>query len=62
MSRMMFFTQERYLESLALIGGSRRRGLGGCLGFLISNMEDRVIRDVMDDVFYPKEDTVKVSC
>ena len=25
-------------------------------------MEDMVIPDVMNDVFYPKEDTLKISC
>ena len=30
--------------------------------FLIGDFEVRVILDVMDDVFYPKEDTLKVSC
>ena len=30
--------------------------------FLIEDMEDRVIHDVMKDVFYPKEDTLKISC
>ena len=30
--------------------------------FLTGDMEDRVIPDVMNDVFYPKEDTLKISC
>ena len=29
---------------------------------LIRDMEKRVIPDVMNDVFYPKEDTLKISC
>ena len=41
-------------------GGSRSRVLGGHWGFLIRDSNDRVILDVMDDVFYPKEDTLKV--
>ena len=31
-------------------------------GYLIGDMEDRVIFDFMDEIFYPKEDTRKVSC
>ena len=41
---------------------SRRGVLGGCWGFLTGDMEDRVIPDVMNDVFYPKEDTLKILC
>ena len=43
-------------------GGARRGVLGGHLGFLKGDMEDRVIRDVMNDVFYRKEDTLKILC
>ena len=42
--------------------GQEGGGLGGCWGFLTGDMEDRVIPDVMNDVFYPKEDTLKISC
>ena len=42
--------------------GSKRGVLGGCWGFLTRHMEDRVIPDVMNDVFYPKEDTLKILC
>ena len=35
-------------------GGSRREVLGGCLGFLTRDMEDRVIPDVIYDVFLPQ--------
>ena len=35
-------------------GGSRRGGLGGCWGFLTGDMEDRVIPDIMNDVFLPQ--------
>ena len=31
-------------------------------GFLTGDMEDRVIPDVMNDVFYPKEDVLKILC
>ena len=31
-------------------------------GFLTRDMEDRVIPDVMNHVFYPKEDTLKIVC
>ena len=60
----------RYPENFMLIsqlevcqeGGSRRGVLGGCWGFLTRHMEDRVIPDVMNHVFYPKEDTLKILC
>ena len=35
-------------------GGSRRRVLGGHWGFLTGHMEDRVIPDVMNDVYLPQ--------
>ena len=41
---------------------SRRWILGGQWGLLIRDMEDRVISYVMNYVFYPKEDTMKISC
>ena len=31
-------------------------------GFLTRDMEDRVIPDIMNDGFYPKEYTLKISC
>ena len=34
-------------------GGSRRGVIGGHWGFLIGEMEDRVIPDIMNDVFLP---------
>ena len=43
-------------------GGSKLGVLGGQLGFLIRGMEDWVIPDVMNDVFYPKEHTLKIMC
>ena len=55
--------QGRYPENSVLIskleegpegGGSRRGVLGGRWGFLTRDMEDRVIPDVMNDVFLPK--------
>ena len=36
--------------------------LGGHWGFLTKDMEDRVIPEVMNDVFYPKEDTLNILC
>ena len=33
-------------------GGSRRGVIGGHSGFLTGNMEDMVIPDVMNDVFF----------
>ena len=63
-------SQGRYPEIFKLIPlleaclewGSRRGVLGGHLGFLIKDMEERVFLDIMDDGFYPREDTLKVSC
>ena len=66
-----FLPQQRYPENFVLIsqsevcqegGGSRRGVLGGCCGFPTRDMEDIVIPDVMNDIFYPKEDTLKISC
>ena len=42
--------------------GVKQGVLGGHFGFLIGDMEDRVIPDIMNDVFYPKEDTLKILC
>ena len=59
----VFLPQERYPENLVLIsqlevchegGGSRRRVLGGCWGFLMGHLEDRVILDTMDDLGEPQ--------
>ena len=36
--------------------------LGGRQWFLTVDMEDMVIFYIMDDLIYPKEDTLKVSC
>ena len=41
--------------------GVKKRCLGGHWRFLIRDMDDRVILYVLDDVFYPKEDTPKVG-
>ena len=30
-------------------------------GFLAGDMEDLIIPDIMNDVFYPEEDTLKIS-
>ena len=35
-------------------GGLRRGKIGGCWGFLIGDMENRVIPDVTNDVFLPQ--------
>ena len=43
-------------------GGSRRGVLGGRWGFLTGDMEDMVIPDVINDVFYPKKHTLKILC
>ena len=43
-------------------GGSKRGVLGGCLGFLIRYMEDRVILDVMDDVFFTLKKIPRKFC
>ena len=42
--------------------GVKKGVLGGHWGFLTGDMEDRVIPDIMNDVFYPKEDTIEISC
>ena len=61
--------QGRYPEIFMLIsllevcqeGGVNKGGvLGRQWGFLIRDMEERVIPDVMNDVFYPEEDTPKI--
>ena len=59
----VFLPQGRYPENFVLIsqlevcqeGGSRRGVLGGRWGFLTFDMEDRVIPDIMNDVFLPQE-------
>ena len=43
-------------------GGSSKGVLGRRLGFLTRDMGDLVIPDVMNDVFYLKEDTLKILC
>ena len=68
----VFLPQGRYPENFVLISqlevcqeggtGSRRGVLGGRWGFLTGHREDRVIPDVMNHVFHPKEDTLKISC
>ena len=53
--------QGRYPENFVSIsqlevcqeGGVKKGVLGGCWGFLTRDMEDRVIPDVMNDVFLP---------
>ena len=35
-------------------GGSRRGVIGGRWGFLTGDMEDRVIPDIMNDVYLPQ--------
>ena len=57
----VFLLQGRYPENCLLTsqleegqeGGSRRGVLGGRWGFLTGDMEDRVIPDVMNNVFLP---------
>ena len=41
------------------MGGSRRGESRGSCAFLIVDMEDKDILDIMDGIFYPKEDTLK---
>ena len=31
-------------------------------GFLTGDMDDMIIDDIMNDVFYPKENTLKILC
>ena len=58
----VFLLQGRYPENFVLIsllevcqeGGPRREILGGCLGFLMGHLEDRVILDDMDDLGRPQ--------
>merc|ERR1712219_58665 len=57
----VFLPKGRYLENFVPIsllevcqeGGSRRGVLGGRWGFLTRDMEDRVIPDIMNDVYLP---------
>ena len=42
-------------------GGSRRGILGGRWGFLTGDMKDRVIPDVMNDVYLPQGSTMNIS-
>ena len=57
----LILPQGSYPENFVLISllevcqdwGSRRGILGGHLGFLIRDLEDRVILDVMEDVILP---------
>ena len=61
-----FFTPRKipwkFCVDISIRSVSRRGVLGGSWGALIRDMEDRVILDVMDHIFYPKEDTLKVLC
>ena len=58
----IFLPEGRYPEHFVFLsqlevcqeGGSRRGGLGGRWGFLTGYMENRVISDVMNDVFLPQ--------
>ena len=58
----VFLPQGRYSENVMLIyqfdvcqeGGVKKGVLGGCGGFLIGNMVDRAIPDIMNDVFIPQ--------
>ena len=43
-------------------GGQEGGYLEDIGGFLTGDMEDRVIPDVMNNVFYPKEDSLKILC
>ena len=66
----VLLAQRRYPENFVLIsqlevsqeGGSKRGVLGGRWGLLTGHMEVRVIPEIMNDVFYPKKDTLKISC
>ena len=66
---LTLWLKERYLEMFMLLylldvcqkGGIWIISVSG-IRFLTRDMEDRVILDFMDDVFYTKEDTLKVSC
>ena len=57
--------QGRYPENFVLISQLEGCQEGGVLGlyggFLTGDMEDRVIPDIMNHVFYPKEDTLNIS-
>ena len=44
------------------MGSQEGGGLGGHWGFLSRDLEDRVILDVMDNFFFPNDDTLKVLC
>ena len=67
---MIILPQVRYPENLVLVsqievcqeGGSRWGVHGGRCGFLTGDMEDLVVPDIMNDVFYPKEDTLQILC
>ena len=58
----IFLPQERYPEYFVLIsqlevcqeGGVKKGGLGGRWGFLMRDLEDRVILDDMDDLGRPQ--------
>ena len=47
------FDDDISIKSVSGRGASRRRVFGGRWGFLIQDIEDRVIPDVMKDVFLP---------
>ena len=66
-----FVPQRTYPEKFVLIAQSKvcqERGVkkgGGTwrmLRVLTGDMENMVVPDVLNDVFYPKEDTLKISC
>ena len=58
----VFLPLGRYPENFVLIsqlevcqeGGVKKGILGGCWGFLTGDMEDRVIPDIMNDVYLPQ--------
>ena len=56
------FRVDILIGSVSGRGVSRRGVLGGRWGFLTGDMENRVIPDVMNQVFYPKEDILKIWC
>ena len=60
---ILFYSKEDTLKVSCLYlyskcvrnGGSRRGVLGGHIGFLTGDIDDRVIPDIMNDVLLPQE-------
>ena len=66
----VFFPQGRYPENFVFIyqsevcqeGGVKKGVTWRTFGVSDGDIEDSVIPDVMNHDFYPKEDTLKISC